>query len=103
MCISYILVSISIWISVSSLRLQFLGPCSELFGHFVFYFKMQENNNFETIISTWRRLSGEQIEPPVMMRWIVLSTDDKDEILHFIAHCLHVQIVQLRVTAHELK
>ncbi|XP_038216317.1 uncharacterized protein LOC119835511 isoform X2 [Zerene cesonia] len=24
---------------------------------------MQENNDFETIISTWRRLSGEQVQP----------------------------------------
>nr|XP_021192486.2 uncharacterized protein LOC110377794 isoform X2 [Helicoverpa armigera] len=35
---------------------------------------MQENNNFETIISTWRRLSGEQIETAV----VSMSGDSPD-------------------------
>ncbi|XP_022835820.1 uncharacterized protein LOC111363243 [Spodoptera litura] len=39
---------------------------------------MQENNNFETIISTWRRLSGEQIETAV----VSMSGDSPDYQLH---------------------
>ncbi|KAI5647020.1 hypothetical protein NE865_01275 [Phthorimaea operculella] len=43
----------------------------KLFGATVYVFTVkmqenpQENNNFETIISTWRRLSGELVEAPV--------------------------------------
>ncbi|XP_053623931.1 uncharacterized protein LOC128682917 isoform X2 [Plodia interpunctella] len=36
---------------------------------------MQENNNFQTIISTWRRLSGEQIESSTL---VSMSGDSPD-------------------------